>query len=79
MNWTPTNKKTGVEYDPVTDAEKTAMEADPQTKGKYTFKVASGDAAPKQAAKPKAEKEKLVPMGVNIPEDQQTEKELPQA
>lgn len=76
MNWIPVNKKHGpsVEYPPVTDAEKAAMEADPQTKGKYTFKAA-GDAVPKQAAKPKAEKEKLVPIGVDIPDEPQTEKE----
>ena len=77
MNWIPVNKKHGpsVEYPPVTDAEKAAMEADPQTKGKYTFKVASGDVAPKQAAKQKPEKEKLVPIGVDIPEEPKTEKE----
>ena len=79
MNWIPTNRKTEVKYPPVTDAEKAAMEADPNLKGKYTFRVASGDAAPKQAAKPKPEKEKLVPIGVDPIEIQQTEKELPQA
>lgn len=37
MNWTPRNKKTGVEYDPVDDATKAVMESDPMTKGKYRF------------------------------------------
>lgn len=78
MNWIPRNRKTGIDYDPVTDAEKAAMEADPNLKGKYTFKAA-GDAVPKVAAKPKIKEEKLVPIGVNPPEDQQTEKELSQA
>lgn len=74
MNWIPVNKKHGpnVEYPPVTDAEKAAMESDPVTKGKYTFKAA-GDAVPKVAAKPKLEKEKLVPVGVDIPDEPKEE------
>lgn len=74
MNWIPVNKKHGpnVEYPPVTDAEKAAMEADPQTKGKYTFKAA-GDAVPKVAAKPKPKEEKLVPVGVDIPDEPKEE------
>lgn len=65
MNWTPINKKTGIEYPPVDDARKADYESDPQTKGKYRFKPAPGE-APKV---PKNAKEKtLKPIGVEIPE-----------
>lgn len=73
MNWIPRNKRTGLDYDPVTDAEKTAMEADPQTKGKYTFR-ADGSTVSKIAAKAKSREEKLMPVGVDPIEIQQTEK-----
>lgn len=66
MAWIPVNKKTGIEYPPVTDAEKAAMESDPQTKGKYRFKTAPGE-VPKV---PKNAKEKaLKPIGIEIPEE----------
>jgi len=68
MNWTPRNKKTGIDYPPVSDAEKLAMEADPQTKGKYTFR-ADANAVPKSAPKAKSKEEKLVPVGVDIPDE----------
>lgn len=73
-NWTPRNKKTGIEYPPVSDAEKAAMESDPATKGKYTFKP-TADESPKQPTKPKAEKEKLTPIGVEPPNEPNEEKE----
>lgn len=65
MNWTPINKRTGIEYDPVDDAGKKAMESDPQTKGKYRFKAT--DAATK-APKTTKEKAPLKPIGVEIQE-----------
>lgn len=77
-SWTPVNKKTGVEYPPVNDAERAAMESDPQTKGKYRFKAVSHDAAmPKETPKPTKKEEKtpvFKPIGVDLDEP-----ELPQA
>lgn len=66
--WIPINKQHGpsVAYLPVSDAEKAAMEADPMTKGKYTFQAVAPESAPK-AAKPKAEK--VTPVGVEIPDE----------
>lgn len=81
-HWTPRNKKTGVEYDPVDDATRALMESDPMTKGKYTFRQTA------QAAKEiknfghseiaVAKKGKIQPVGVEPPKEH-TEKELPQA
>ena len=68
MNWIPRNKKTGIDYPPISDAEKAAMESNFVTKGKYTFR-ADGSAVPKVAAKPMPEKEKLMPVGVDIPDE----------
>lgn len=44
--WVPKNKTTGIEYPPVTDAGRSAMEKDPMTSGKYTFKAVQGAAKP---------------------------------
>ena len=73
MNWIPRNKKTGIDYPPISDAEKAAMESDFVTKGKYTFR-ADGSAVPKVAAKTNPKVEKLVPVGVDPIEIQQAEK-----
>jgi hypothetical protein len=42
--WIPTNKKTGIRYPPITDAEKAKYEADPNLKGKYNFEAVSQSA-----------------------------------
>lgn len=36
--WIPKNKKTGLEYPPVTDAEKAELEKDRNYQQKYTFR-----------------------------------------
>ena len=47
MMWIPVNKKTGVEYPPITDAHKAEAESYYMTKGKYEYKP-----APDQQPKP---------------------------
>ncbi len=54
----PTNKATGVVYPPITEAEKLAYEADPVSKGKYTFKAIEFNDTPKEVSKPTEKKEK---------------------
>lgn len=68
-NWIPKNKTTGVEYPPVDDAGKAAMEAYHLTKGKYTFKKTDAHAGQKDehaaiVAKMK-QKKPLIPIGVD--------------
>lgn len=47
--WIPTNKKTGQQYDPITDAEKAEREKDMYYKARYTFKYVPGGATTKSA------------------------------
>lgn len=62
MAWIPRNKTTGVEYPAITDAEKAQWEADPMTKGRYTYKAA--EQAPK-----KAQSAPKKPVGVPDPQE----------
>ena len=65
--WIPKNKVTGVQYPEVDDAGRSHYEADPMTKGKYTFLPVTSP-APK-AAQNKSEKAKApaAPVGVEPP------------
>lgn len=56
--WIPTNKATGVVYPPITEAEKLAYEADPVSKGKYTFKAIEVTTQKESTSKPTEKKEK---------------------
>lgn len=74
MNWIPKNKTTGVTYPPVDDAGRAAMEADPQTKGKYLFLKSGAEAAVKSVAV-KAAKEPVGVKKIQAPADPEPNKE----
>lgn len=57
-HYIPTNKATGVSYQPITEEEKLTYEADPILKGKYTFKPVDVAASEKITPKPTEKKEK---------------------
>lgn len=66
MNWIPRNKKTGIEYPAIPDAEKAQWESDPNLKGKYTYK-ATGEAA--KIKSPNLKPSPKNPVGVPPPQE----------
>lgn len=69
--WTPVNKVTRAEYPEVDDVGKHAYELDPLTAGKYIFRKVA-DTLGKQPSTPKKEAAPLKPIGVELPEGQET-------
>jgi len=68
MSWIPRNKVTGVEYPAIDDATKAQWEADPNLRGKYTFKKTE---EPAKVVSTKATAKK--PVGVPDPQEPKEE------
>ena len=73
--WIPVNKTTGIQYPPVDDFGRAHYEADPVTKGKYRFIAANPSTASQKnaAAKAAAKEEKIIPVGVDTPNEPEQE------